>query len=131
VAARGTGGLCGGERVSWRDANRQTGRTTRMLEAAVKAASEGRAVYVIMADDAEVQRAKRILIRILSPRMVAIDWKCPLGISVEPMRNWEPLTEMPRGAHPNCRLFVDHYAIERRHSALLDMLHEWDVEVRG
>jgi hypothetical protein len=31
-----------------------------------------------------------------------------------------------RGAHPNCIVLVDHFAIERRYAAVLEMMHRYD-----
>lgn len=83
---------------------RQTGRTTRMLEKAKKLAQEGRAVYILAANRAERSRLKALL---------GIN---DLGISVEALSalsnfDWNNLSL--RGAHPNCIVLVDHYALER------------------
>lgn len=86
---------------------RQTGRTTRMLDAAMAAARDGRAVYVVAAN-ADHARTLR-----------AIAGACGgdnLGIKFEPIGNFRELdlrTGAARfAAHPNCAFFIDHYAVE-------------------
>ena len=94
------------------ESKRMTGRTTRMLEEAVRAAKEGHAVYVVMADQRQIAMYRA------SPRYKGIKFETfdglRLSLDIETLRM--------RGAHPNCRLFVDHYAIERRFGALI---REW------
>ena len=97
--------------------SRRTGRTTRMIEAAKKAAKEGRAVYIICATQDQVNWMKSHI-------------KDGLGIKIEspssvPYFNWEMLWSP--GAHPNCRFFVDHHAIENRFSRMLEELHKYDI----
>ncbi len=97
---------------------RQTGRTTRLLARAVQLSTDGRAVYIIAANHAEVVRLRSLLgdddhgIKIETP-------ESPGNV------NWSTLTL--RGAHPNCVVLVDHYAIESRFSAVLEMLHAFDA----
>lgn len=96
---------------------RGTGRTTRMLEHAKKLAREGRAVYVI-ADN--TNDARRLQMLCGEPN---------LGIKFETPRSpgnfdWEQMRLV--GAHPNCVVLVDHYAIEDRFARVLEMLHAYD-----
>ena len=95
---------------------RQTGRTTRMIEHARKLNSQGRAVYILAANEMERNRIKDLVGK-------------GTGIKVEsthlfPSWNWESLTL--RAAHPNCVVLVDHFAIESKFSRILDMLHAYD-----
>lgn len=96
---------------------RRCGRTTRMIAAAKEAAKAGRAVYILAANETERCRLEQ-LIGEDSP-----------GIKVETaasLRNveWESMTL--RGAHPNCLLMSDHYAIESRFRKMLEELHRYD-----
>lgn len=97
----------------------KTGRTTRMIEEARRLAGEGRAVYVVV-DPPSEDRIKKLT---SSPRM---------GIKVETtirgLGNFDWETMSLRNAHPNCVVLVDHYVIEQRFGAMLDMLHRFDEE---
>ena len=94
------------------DRKRCTGRTTRMLGAAMEALAAGRAIYVIMDEDS-TRRYKK------DQRYAGLRFETwasmSTSIDAEHLR-------MRTGAHPNCVLFVDHYAIEQRFGALL---REW------
>lgn len=100
------------------DNKRQTGRTTRMLEHAKALAKAGRAVYIIAAN--EQQR------RWLEDRI----GQGPMGIKVETwetLRNFDWQTMSLLGAHPNCAVVVDHFAIESRFRRMLEELVRYDV----
>lgn len=95
---------------------RKSGRTTRMLVEAERLASDGRAVYVIAANMAEVSRLQSLL-------------RSDSGVKVETCDSpgnfdWDTLSL--KGAHPNCVVLVDHYAIECRFRRILDELHRYD-----
>ena len=82
---------------------RGTGRTTRMIEKAKELALEGRAVYILSANLDEQKRIRKLL------------GNNDLGISVETSNSistfrWETMSLL--GAHPNCVVLVDHYAVE-------------------
>jgi hypothetical protein len=97
---------------------RGTGRTGRMLEKAEELARAGRAVYVICADPVAMERS--------FGREKA--WN--LGIKFESMNspgNFDVERVRLIGAHPNCVVLVDHYAIERRFGAMLEELHRYDL----
>jgi hypothetical protein len=97
------------------DKLRRTGRTTRMLEEAKKLAEGGRAVYIVAANKKhQLQLAK--LLGDGNP------YSCVSGIKVETENSlsnfdWETLSL--KGAHPNCVVFVDHFAIEEKLSRVL------------
>ena len=97
------------------DAKRRTGRTSRMLERARQLARDGRAVYVVAASQHHARQIKQ---------MLGSDEGGGIKVeSADGLRNsldWEGLTL--RGAHPNCVVLVDHYAIESRYSAIIE---EW------
>lgn len=102
---------------------RRTGRTTRMLEDAMAMARNGRAVYVIGATKHHADML----------RGVAGPAADQLGIKFEAAResglgnmDWETMSL--QGAHPNCAVLVDHYAIESKFAAVLEMLHRYDAK---
>lgn len=113
---------------------RHSGRTTRMLEAAINLASEGRAVYVMTASSQEKRRLEDFLDRILKESVRLRESVGPaggrLGIQFETTEStgqgfdWEQMRLV--GAHPNCAVLVDHYAIEKRYARILEMLHRFD-----
>ena len=100
---------------------RATGRTTRMLADAKSKATEGRAVYVIAANEAERRRMQQ-----------ALGQDAPsLGIKVETpgsLGNFDWRSMRLKGAHPNCVVLVDHFAIEQQFAAVLEMLHRYDPQ---
>ncbi len=101
---------------------RRTGRTTRLVAQATTLAREGRAVYVVVA-------TKRDITRLLTMLQTA-GYSDNGAIKVE---TWESLFGLDTGAdmhiagaHPNCAVLVDHFAIESRFGALLEELHRFD-----
>jgi len=102
------------------DALRQTGRTTRMLEEAKALSTQGRAVYVVAANQ---HHAKQLACSL------GKEWNGQIKIETEGSLgnlDWETLTL--RGAHPNCVVLIDHYAIESRFARVLEMLHRYDAK---
>ena len=92
-----------------------------MLSEAVKLAEHGRAVCVIAADSREQERLHSLL----------GERGDKLGIKIETDSSpgnfcWEQMRLI--GAHPNCVVLVDHYAIESRFGRILEMLHLFDPE---
>ena len=86
-----------------------------MLAHAVQLAKAGRAVYIIAANAREEERLQRLV-----PE--------GLGITVETDScdlDWTTMA-LP-GAHPNCIVLADHYAIESRFAKMLDMLTRYDT----
>lgn len=99
----------------------RTGRTTRMLGEAKRLARAGRAVYVIAASHVHAKQLESTL---------STD-DLELGIKFETAESpgnfqWEPYPHL-RGAHPNCVVLVDHYAIECKFAWILRELHFWDA----
>lgn len=91
-----------------------------MLDAAVKLAEQGKAVYVVAAT---MQHAKQL-------EATGGEKAAKLGIKFEAAGmlsnlDWNTLTL--HGAHPNCKILVDHYAIESRFHCVLGMLHRFDT----
>lgn len=102
------------------EALRHTGRTTRLLEHACRAAEQGRAVYYFV----ETARMAKLF-----EQFVERAWNVPgrdlrrgHGIKVENMAHWDyhglwDWADMqPRnpGAHPNCLFLVDHHTVEQK-----------------
>ncbi len=109
----------------------KTGRTTRMLLDALQLCSGGRAVYVIAANERE-----RIKLNMQIEALGRGPWERDekAFVKVETVQsvgnlNWETITL--RGAHPNCVVLVDHYAIETHFSRIFDMLTQYDLSVTG
>ena len=101
----------------WNEAKKRTGRTTRMLNEAIRLADEGRAVYVIAASHDHARRLSALL-----PE--------DCGVKVEPpdaKGNLDWQATRLQGGHPNCVVLVDHYAIEKHYWCLLDMWHRFDA----
>lgn len=101
---------------------RRTGRTTRMLTRAMELAREGRAVYVMCANHAHA-RALAATARFLG--VVPAD-----GIkfeSPESLPTFDLETMQLGGAHPNCVVLVDHWAIEHKYADMLEELHRYDA----
>ena len=98
------------------NAVRQTGRTARMLIAAKEFDIAGVPVYIIVANRSEAERIRRLL-----PKDTGIKVKTPESCG---NFNWE--TMCLRGTHSDCRVLVDHLAIELRFRAILQELHRYD-----
>lgn len=98
---------------------RNSGRTTRMIDEALRLSREGRAVYVIMDNMERARYHQRKL-----------DHEYPYsGVKFETPSSpgnfdWGSLRLI--GAHPNCVVLVDHFAIERKFGAILDELYRYD-----
>ena len=101
---------------------RRSGRTTRMLQEAIDYAKKGRAVYVIAATHNHAQNLERTLHYYFN---ITED----LGIKFETfdsLRTFDEQAFILHGAHPNCVVLIDHYAIERKYYKILEMLHRYD-----
>jgi len=102
------------------DEQRQTGRTTRMLNAAAESAREGRRVFVIAAD---YDHASYL-------RNRAVDLDSGLGSIVVIPQNesfdWDSFR--PLGMRDGDGVFVDHLAVEQRYRHALRALHRFDQQ---
>lgn len=99
-----------------------TGRTTRMMEEAIRQAKEGRAVYVLCAT---MDHAKT-LEREWADRIDGLGIKIETPTSVGGW-DWENMTPTHR-VHQNCLFLVDTWVIEKHFSRMLNMLHRWDPD---
>lgn len=101
--------------MSYTQAARRTGRTTRMLDDAKRLTDDGHAVYIIAANGPQAMEFRREL----SDRPeIKVECRPPEGF------NWQTMRVV--GAHPNCVFLVDHYAIENKFDTMLKMLHRYD-----
>lgn len=98
------------------------GRTTRMLEDARRLKDEGKAVYVMAAN----ARHAKALREQFGDKNNSVKFETPDSLS-----NFDWRTFRLPGAHPNCVVLVDHFAIESQFSSLLDMLHRYDAAKMG
>ncbi len=89
-----------------------------MIEAAKREADAGRAVYVVMATRDQADQMQR---QIDYPG-INFEWPSSTG-------NFDWDTMRLLGAHPNCVVLVDHFAIETRFKSVLEMLHQFDPPV--
>ena len=101
---------------------RQTGRTTRMLAEAVKNEAAGRAVYVVAANEHHAEHLRGML-----PKGTTIKVE-----TAHQLGNLEFKTLRLRGAHQNCVVLADHFAIEQEIGrVLLNELHAYDAQHGG
>ncbi len=101
------------------EALRGSGRTTRLVEQACKAAWSGRAVYLFAHN---AQYAEQLKAQVKDAWFKMADHNLGHGIKVESMKHWEEhrlwdWNEMKpsyNSYHPNCLFLVDHFAVEQR-----------------
>lgn len=113
------------------DEKRGTGRTTRMLKRAIDLRNQGRAVYVIAANEQHAETIFGMLIGLM-PEETPVRFSSMEigGIKIETPEScgnfdWEQLRL--RGSHPNVVALVDHHAIESRFSLMLKELAAYDT----
>jgi hypothetical protein len=96
-----------------------------MLTEAFKLAKEGKAVYVIAANHGHIFQMERMADRLFGAgeaSVLGVKFETPTSLSSFDFR-----TMQLKGAHPNCRVFVDHWAIESEYAKMLNELHRFDV----
>lgn len=97
---------------------RRTGRTTRMLARAEHLAKLGRAVYVVFHDMVDAKSHET-------------EERQALGIKFETFDSLPGLdfgTLKLRGAHRNCVVLIDHFAIEYHFAAILHAAVRFDQD---
>ncbi|WP_417212074.1 hypothetical protein [Acinetobacter venetianus] len=114
--------------VKFEDANRQSGRTARMLVDAINAAMEGKAVYILCVREA-ILYTKNIATKICEAHNIEL----PKTIKFETVNSigsnnidWHHKRLI--GAHQNCQLFIDHTVYTINFFHLLEGYHEYDGE---
>ncbi len=101
---------------------RGTGRTTRLINDAIKQAVSGKAVYVLSCTEKQAWSLEKM----------AGSAGVGLGIKFESIESigggfcWDNLRVL--GSHPNCVFLVDHHVIEQKFETVLNMLHKYDKE---
>ncbi len=113
-----------------------TGRTTRMLEAAIASARKPQYVMVVAANQRDADRLKEQCATMLNRKIsgpkvyLAADGE-PYGgeITFERVqdRDWDWRTMTFRGSYPTIPVHVDHNAIEQEYGHILRELHRYDV----
>lgn len=103
---------------------RQSGRTTRLLESALKLALAGRAVYVIGNSDAHAICLRRQFLTCTGqdPGHHGIKFETP-----EELDNLDLLTGKLRRAHPNAIALIDHHVFESRFAGVFRQMHAFDL----
>lgn len=89
-----------------------------MVQKAMGLNQSGKAVYIIAANLAEQHRIENLLPEHLRNQIKVETPDAPGNFS------WEHM--MLIGAHPNCAVLADHFAIECRFAAMLKELHAYD-----
>jgi hypothetical protein len=123
--------------MAWKDTQKGTGRTTRMLERAIYEALHGKQVYVIMANGQDCRDMLDRAIQELPPGKIVetsrmARWRVELngGGWIEfvnlfhPWISWDQMGV--HGMKPDCVYLFDHHVIAMRFRNVLDLLHRWD-----
>ena len=92
-----------------------------MLEEAIEQARNGRAVYVVAATQAHVRMLEDMGGKAAHELGIKFETAQTLG-------NFDWRTMRLAGANKNCVVLADHYAIEAEFSAMLEMLHRYDLK---
>ena len=106
---------------------RSTGRTTRMLEEAIRLSAEGRAVYVMMHTRIAEVEFKHLVATICERKEIEIPpIKYETWESLGGSRGVDLVNQKMFGAHPNCCLFIDHHFYQHHFEHILAGFHQWD-----
>jgi hypothetical protein len=100
-----------------------------MLSEAFKLAKEGKAVYVLAANSQHMYQMER-----LADRLFGSGEASALGMKFETpasLTTFDFRTMQLKGAHPNCRVLIDHWAIESEYARMLSELHRFDIVEEG
>ena len=106
---------------------RSTGRTTRMLEEAIRLSSEGRAVYVLLRTRKAEPEFRH--------RVATICEKQGIEVPAIKFETWESLGgsggvdlvhQKMLGSHPKCQLLIDHHFFQHHFEHILAGFHQWD-----
>lgn len=106
---------------------RRSGRSTRLVRAAIEAIQNGRAVYILCTNKEHmkslVEQVNRAEMRYLTiqPKYETLE-----SIGIENI-DWK--TTQIIGAHPNCKLFIDHQVYEQLFSHFINGYHAYDGQV--
>lgn len=97
------------------DPKRCTGRTTRMLAEARRLCDAGRAVYVVFHSRQECKRHE-------TAENSGLRFE-----TLDSLRTLDYRSGRLAGAHPNCIVLVDHYAVEERFRWLVEQATRFDA----
>lgn len=112
-------------KMSTEELFRQTGRTTRMVEAAVYRAREGRLVTIVMKDTAAVQWVLKYIEDMGKvPRIRVTHY----NQNFEPIFDWATLKGI--GVHSEHEMFIDHDVIYFNNRALFEAMSKYDPKVK-
>jgi hypothetical protein len=108
---------------------RNTGRTTRMLEAAIESAEGGEYVCVVGRDQ---QQAKHLQLQVagmtgtepFATKVRVGDGTITFEAVTEKTWNWHLLRH--QGMFPTVPVFLDHYALEGQFAHIIEAFHRWD-----
>lgn len=106
--------------------NKNFGRTYRMLKEAFELCQSGRAVYVLCVNAQHAKELKDIYMKRFNRLDSSVKFE-----SINDLSNFDYESMRLKGAHPNCVVLVDHYAIEYHFKNLLEMLHRYDEVNNG
>lgn len=112
--------------INFEMTGKRTGRTTRMLQTALDAVEEGKAVYVIAAHLHHADLLKRQALVTFPDQWPSIE-----RIKFETWHtcgNLDPASMRLRGAWPNVKVVADHAAIASEFGALLREYHAYDTD---
>ena len=109
--------------------NDRTGRTTRMLEAAIEMAKGGEYVAVVARDQ---EHAKHLQLQVagmtatepFATKVRIGDGEITFEAVTQDTWNWHSLRH--QGMFPTVPVFLDHYAIEGQFGHLIEAFHRWD-----
>ena len=112
------------------DSKRRTGRTYRMLVAAIDEARKGKYVMVFAASQAQAEALQKQAAELTGTKsyatMIAVDGG---EITFESVAGgqWDWDLWRARGAFPTIPVYVDHHAIENRYAKALAEWTRWDA----
>lgn len=110
---------------------RGSGRTTRMIEEALRKQEEGRAVYILCHDSGFKRYVEHLAMKIcrmhgkVFPSSIKFETVESLGGTHH--IDWKNKTI--HGAHPNCALIIDHHVWATHFGFAIDGFHEYDNQI--
>lgn len=123
------------KRVTGMDSKRRTGRTTRMIEAAIKSVAGGNYAYIIAADTQHRDYLWEMCKKLSEdPSPFSTPVRCypktggaiTLLTSYDELWCWEKRQVI--GAIPSFKIFIDHYTIECRYGDIINLWELWDKQ---
>ncbi|MFV0408826.1 MAG: hypothetical protein ACK5LJ_03735 [Paracoccus sp. (in: a-proteobacteria)] len=105
---------------------RKSGRTSKMIEEAIELQNQGRAIYILCTQES-IQYIEELAHKICSTKNIEL----PQSIKFETIQSigretidWKNCSLY--GAHPNCRLLIDHYVWEKEFGWAINGFHKYD-----